>query len=187
MVSPQREAIIGFTCTTNLGESAISSLEPFIDQSPAVQQLKQALQATNVGETYRLLALGFDQYLIRLDPPFGRSTIVPIDQVENYRNLYAQYCGSPQTAAGPQRRGAGYIWVGVFEIAAEWADGLKRTFVSKDTLGIYTEVDFDAVREEEIKHREEIIRWFLASQDIKLLSIRLQSIEKMNLDQSPRQ
>ena len=71
-----------------------------------------------------------------------------------------------------------------FEITGEWADGLKKTFVSKDTLGVYTESDFDSVREEELKHREQIIRWFLEQQEIKLISIQLKSIEKQKLDPS---
>ena len=67
MVSPEREAIIAFTCATNLGESAIAGLMPLVDQSQAVQQLKQGIRSGN-GPEYRLFAVGFDQYLIRLDP-----------------------------------------------------------------------------------------------------------------------
>ena len=100
--------------------------------------------------------------------------------MDDYRNLYVQYCGSPQTASGPP--GAGYIWVGVFEVNAEWSDGLRRSFVSKDTLGVYTEQDFDTARPEEIKNREALIRWFLEKQDIKPISIQLKSIEKIRLD-----
>jgi hypothetical protein len=59
---------------------------------------------------------------------------------------------------------------------------LKRSFVSKDTLGVYTKQDFDTARAEEIKNREVLIRWFLEKQDIKPISIQLKSIEKIRLD-----
>ena len=163
-------------------ESAIAELQPIVDRSPLVQQLKQAIQSSNIG-TYREFVLGFDQYVIRLERDSGRSEFLPADRIEGYRNLYAQHCGSQQRANNPQA--LGYVWVGTFEINAEWADGLKKTFVSKDTLGIYSEADFDVVREEEIKHRQEVIRWFLEQQEIKLLSIQLKSVEKMDLPKDP--
>jgi hypothetical protein len=179
MVSVEREAIIGFTCAANLGDATINELAALVDRTPGVQQLKQSLQRGELQE-YRLFALGFDRNLIRVDPAKDRSEIVGVDLVNDYKNLYIQYCGSPQTAPGPPE--AGYIWVGVFEINAEWSDGFKRRFVSKDTLGVYTEQDFDMARPEEIKHREELIRWFLEKQEIKPISIELKSIEKIHLD-----
>jgi hypothetical protein len=179
LVSAEREAIIGFTCTTNLGDSTVSELTGVVDRSPGVQRLKQALQRGELQE-YRLFGLGFEKNIIRIDPDRERSDVIGIDQVDDYINLYVQYCGSPQSAPAPPE--AGYIWVGVFEVNAEWADGFKRSFVSKDTLGVYTEQDFDTARPEEIKNREALIRWFLEKQDIKPMSIQLKSIEKIRLD-----
>ena len=179
MVSAEREAIIGFTCAANLGGATIDELTALVDRNPAVQQLQRALQRGDLQE-YQLFALGFDNNLIRIDKERERSEVVGVDQVADYKNLYVQYCGSPQTKPGPPE--AGYIWVGVFEVTGEWSDGFKRSFVSKDTLGVYTEQDFDTARPQEIKNREELIRWFLTEQEIKVISIQLKSIEKIRLD-----
>ena len=57
MVSAEPEAIIRFTCATNLGDSTLNELAALVDRNAGIQQLKQVLQRGDLQE-YRLFALG---------------------------------------------------------------------------------------------------------------------------------
>ena len=112
MVSPQREAILAFTCA-NLGEPAVRALQPLVDQSTELQQLKQVIQRSNT-QTYKPFVLLFDQYMIQFKIGANGSEVLPVTQ-EDYRNLYVQYCGSEtaNSAGTADRADAGYVWMGV--------------------------------------------------------------------------
>ena len=199
-VSETERAVIGLTCVANLGRSVIEQMVPLIDRSDGVKKLKETRKKYASFEdlasllnakliTYRYFMLGFDDFLIRLDADSNQYGIIQTEQITGYDTQYAAECGVGPPSdidPAPMRESQAqqvFIWIGVFEVTAQGSDGETRTFQATDTLGLYTEEDFELVRSEEVNHREQLMRWFMEEKQLKVSSVLLVGVKKIRVPQ----
>ena len=184
--SPERETIMGFTCTANLGKAVIEQMIPLINQSAGIAELKKyrkyavyAPLAELVGAkitTYRYFGLGFDQHIILFDVDAQQYKIVDAKQIPDYETSYAEECNIAESSSSTATASnSAFIWIGFFEVSLDSGRDI-RIF---DTLGLYTENDFAPIREQEISSREQLIKEFLRMKGESVVSVRLDRIEKI--------
>src|SRR5690242_15503763 len=209
IVSEEQRTIMGMTCVPNVGKAFLEQMVPVLEKSEGVRQLKE-YRANYAGlegfsrmlglklVTYRYFALGFDQYVVRLDADTQQHDILPAEQVAHYAQDYSQRCAPPaaparassaQKAETPAQHvdpapDAAYIWIGTFmAITHKNGDSADEQLSIKETLGIYTEAEFASSRSDEVADREQMIRHKLEQKQLDVKSLSLRQVERAPVPQ----
>jgi hypothetical protein len=88
-IDRDRQALVAYTCATNLGEAAIRQVPNILDKNPDFEKLKQVHGALKL----KTFELGFDHFVLTLDLETDKYDLLPSEAVPNYTARFAAACG----------------------------------------------------------------------------------------------
>ena len=93
LVLPQRQAIIGFTCTQGVGVGFVSKMQEFVARDPQIKQDMELIRLAPLmgGAHYRYFLLAFDGGLVRYDLDARR--VEGLTAAGLLPSLYEKTCG----------------------------------------------------------------------------------------------
>lgn len=182
---PEQHLLLALTCTKNIGHEMVLEIAQKLPLVKDVQKLKMLRQVGGVlgFQTYSRFAIGFEHEVVVLEVDRNLEPgLLNIPNQQAYEQEYSSLCGfSDATPAATAD--ASYIWVGVFKVTGRKGNQ-PVSFTTSDTLGIYTEADFENFRAEELSSRKTIARGFLQSHGVEVESLELVRIVKSPLSES---